>query len=143
MDFFWFVVIVVVLGLVYRSWRDLGTSTTTTPIGTALRQRGSGDFDVEVVGESHYQDALLRVAGSGEVRHACEARLVLEDDNPYDSQAVRVDMGGQTVGYLSRTDARRYRARVTDKGLSVSCSAVIVGGGAGRSLGVWLDLPLE
>lgn len=142
MDFFWFVVIVVVLGLVYRFWRDIGTSTTD-PYASAFRQRGSGNFDVEVVGESHYQDALLRVAGSGEVRHPCEARLVLEDGNPYDSQAVRVEIGGRTVGYLSRVDARRYRARVTDKGLDVSCSAVIVGGGKGRSLGVWLDLPLE
>lgn len=96
-----------------------------------------------MVGESHSQDALLQVAGSGEVRHPCEARLVLEDGNPYDSQAVRVDIGGRTVGYLSRADAKRYRVRVIDKGLTVSCNAVIIGGGVGRSLGAWLDLPLE
>jgi hypothetical protein len=40
--------------------------------------------------------------------HQCTAHLILEDDNPHDNQAVRVDISGYTVGYLSRKNARAY-----------------------------------
>lgn len=101
-----------------------------------------GRFDLEVVGESHYQPALRAEAGRGEVRHKCRALLVLEDGNPYDDQAVRVDVGARTVGYLSRRNARIYRRLINDLG-NLECDAVIVGGGKGRSLGIWLDVTID
>ena len=53
------------------------------------------------------------------------ARLVLEDDNPHDAQAVKVILDGHHVGYLSRADARRYRAMRTPP---AEVPALIVGG---------------
>jgi len=59
--------------------------------------RGSGAFALPIVGESHYQEALEAICGprsdEGEDRRV-EARLVLENDNPHDSMAVRVDIQG-------------------------------------------------
>jgi len=106
---------------------------------------GSGGFEIEVVGESHYLDALREIAGPGEVRKECEARLWMEHDNPHDSKAVAVFIDGRQVGYLNRRDARRYRAQVEPQGNIVGiCPAVIIGGGTGReNLGVWLDLPSD
>lgn len=102
----------------------------------AVKPTPPGDYHQEVVGEASYQKALQRVAGKGEVRHCCSAVLHPENDNEYDAQAVRVTIDGLTVGYLSKTDARRYRR--SRGGVAVQSPAMIVGGGRGRSLGVWL-----
>lgn len=101
--------------------------------------RPNGDCNLEVVGESHYQPALRAAAGKGEVRHHCRATLVLEASNRYDNKAVRVDVNGRTVGYLSHDEARSYRRAIKNCG-DLECDAVIVGGGKGRSLGIWLDV---
>lgn len=102
-----------------------------------------GDFAVAVVGESHYQIALRSICGPGEVRHACRALLALEDDNPYDSNAVSVNINGKKVGHLSRDYAVLYRkewAKSID--LDGTWDALIIGGGDDREfVGVWLDLP--
>ena len=74
---------------------------------------------------------------------------MLEDDNPYDDQAVAVRIDGARAGYLSRTDARLYRADLAAAGdaqLSVRCKAKIVGGfetrdGERAHFGLKLDLP--
>jgi hypothetical protein len=63
---------------------------------------------VNVAGESHYQDALRAIAGASDepqVRHATEAALVPEPDNPHDPNAVRVEIDGRYVGYLPRAEA--------------------------------------
>lgn len=118
------------------------------PQGVATRLQGSGAFLLPVVGESRYQDAIEAICGpraeEGEDRPV-EARLVLENDNPYDSMAVRVDIQGQTVGYLSREHARRYRKQYA--ATEAYCDARIRGGwdrGEGREgyYGVVLDLDL-
>lgn len=102
----------------------------------------TGRCALAAVGESHYQPALRAVAGPGEVRHYCRATLVLESDNRYDKHAVRVDVEGRTVAYLSHDDAPRYRKQIARYGnLQAECDAVIVGGGPSRSLGIWLDVP--
>jgi hypothetical protein len=111
---------------------------------------GAGDFDFQVVGESHYQKALARLAGDhGEKWARAEhvATLVLDDGNASDASAVRVEIAGETVGYLSKLDARSYRRRLGQKGLSgvhATCDAVVMGGAtkAGERLnyGVLLDM---
>jgi hypothetical protein len=72
-----------------------------------------GNEDLEVVGESHYQENLWRLVSprrrGDQVRCAVQASLVAEDDNPYDANAVAVWVQGLKVGHLSRDDARRYR----------------------------------
>ena len=111
----------------------------------------SGDFDFEIVGESNYQEAIRGLAGEHDQYGAatrCVATLVPEDDNPYDDKAVRVDIDGQTVGYLCKEDARSFRRRLGAKKLSgqvTTCDAVIKGGGTRKSgerlhYGVQLDM---
>lgn len=111
-----------------------------TKRGRAAETNDSGNCNLGAVGESNYQPALRAAAGKSEVRHGCTATLVLEDSNPYDDHAVRVDVNGRTVAYLARADARRYRKH--HQSINQQCNALIVGGGRGRSLGIWLDVKL-
>jgi hypothetical protein len=112
-----------------------------------------GSQDVEVVGESFYQDSLWKLAGgrppSGErVRHEVFAILVAEVGNPHDANAIAVWINGRKVGHLSRDIARLYRPgllALQDKHHKpVAVSGVIVGGGIRQDgpgrLGVFLKL---
>ena len=73
-----------------------------------------GRVDLDVVGESHYQEGLWRLVGGRRrpeerVRMDVYAMLMAETDNLYDVNAVSVWVQGLKVGYLSRGDAERYR----------------------------------
>ncbi|HEY6202929.1 MAG TPA: hypothetical protein VI056_07780 [Candidatus Limnocylindria bacterium] len=68
-----------------------------------------GSDDLEVVGESFYQENLRRITGPGKVRVAVTAVLVAETDNHYDPNAISVWISQLAVGHLGRDDARRYR----------------------------------
>ncbi len=109
------------------------------------------DFEFEVVGESNYQAALMRLAGNHGTDNAsalCLAELAPEDNNKYDKSAVQVLVQGQCVAYFSRDDARSFRRRLGNKGLTgqtTFCDAVIVGGGTKRNgdklmYGIKLDI---
>jgi hypothetical protein len=109
---------------------------------------GPETFDVEVVGESHYQSNLRKIAGPQSeegVRVECTAILVLEVGNPHDANAVRVDIGTLTVGYLKRTEAPAVRQALAGAGIAsggaVEVAALIVGGRNDQNYGVWLDIP--
>ncbi len=124
---------------------DEGSSTETLNI-----TNGPGTYGVEVVGESHYQEALESICGGRtEDGLEVEAFLVPESDNPDDSEAVRIEIQDQTVGYLDRETARSFRERMAEIGLTpaaAKCSAIIVGGwdrgdGDRGHFGVKLDLP--
>jgi hypothetical protein len=107
---------------------------------------GPGKFAVDVVGESQYQRVLEAAAEAGGI---VAATLVLEDSNPHDDQAVAIHIAGRRAGYLSRANARAYRADLAAAGtprLTVRCKAKIVGGfetrdGARAHFGLKLDLP--
>lgn len=110
-----------------------------------------GRFEFDVVGESAYQDALRRLAGQhGEAscREEVDAELVPEDGNKFDDLAVAVKVRGELVAYFSREDARSFRRRLAQKGLSgqkTKCRAMIVGGGVDKTgkayhYGVRLDI---
>ncbi|MDO1560392.1 hypothetical protein Q0812_13235 [Brevundimonas sp. 2R-24] len=77
----------------------------------------------------------------------CQALLILEDYNAYDSNAVRVEIRGRKVGYLSREDAARLRAAIPAdrRKAAVHCAAKINGGfdddGDLGHFGVRLGLP--
>jgi len=113
---------------------------------------GIGLFMVDVVGESNYQENLERIAGGKKTESAdmvVAASLVLEDDNRFDGNAVRVDICGLTVGYLDKSTAKGFRAFIENNqypGNSFGCRAQINGGwdrGNGDTglFGVCLDLP--
>jgi len=111
-----------------------------------IELNGPGKFAVDVVGVSQYQRVIEAAGEKGDV---VMAMLVLEDSNPYDDQAVAVHLGGQRAGYLSRANARAYRADLAAAGepaATVRCKAKIVGGfetrdGARAHFGLKLDLP--
>tara|TARA_R110002110_G_scaffold95455_1_gene246499 strand:- start:51868 stop:52275 length:408 start_codon:yes stop_codon:yes gene_type:complete len=116
--------------------------------------QGPGSFDQEVVGEFAYQKNLKRLCGG--YKEKCNrlrvvAVLEYEDDNPHDNKAIKVAIDGNTVGYLSRDDAREYRKRIKktgNEGITISCDAQIVCGKRisflnKTNFGVWLDLPIN
>lgn len=106
----------------------------------------------DVVGESHYQQALETVAGGRTDEGArcplVTALLVREPRNPHDRHAVRVDVGGQPVGYIPRDDApffAEFLKRVEAEQALATCRAWLTGGwdrgGGDRGhFGVRLDL---
>lgn len=119
---------------------------------TEIHVEGPGSFAVDVVGVSRRQDALAALVarhGRSGRTTTVDARLVLEDANPHDANAVRVELDGELVGYLSRENARRFRADLAAVGrpsVTVRCQARIVGGfetasGERAHFGVRLDLP--
>ena len=71
-----------------------------------------GEVQVDVVGESRYQDALAELAGphkkSGTLVPVV-ALLSREPEHPHDKNAVRVDVGEVTVGYIEKTNARQIQ----------------------------------
>ena len=68
-----------------------------------------GDRQVDVVGEDGYQDVLERLAGGRSttgVIKSIVARLSREPSHPHDKNAVRVDVDGETVGYIEKWNAK-------------------------------------
>ena len=161
--FLYFVVRPLVSGYLKGSQQDKPTPTPT-PTPTTVWENTShtlstteyhwpalGNYDFDVVGESHYQEAISRIADNHETESEnteCTAELVPEDSNQHDSKAIAVRISGNIVGYLSREDARSFRRRLAQKKLSgtkTTCNALIVGGGTkydGEKLyyGVKLDI---
>jgi hypothetical protein len=95
----------------------------------------TGNNIVQVVGESNYQAALEQACNganpAGPNRPGVIAHLVPEPDNPFDRNAVAVHVSGMTVGYLGRTDALAYQARLLElraAGRDIACTARIKGG---------------
>lgn len=113
--------------------------------------KGPGLYNFDIVGESHYQNALSIICNGKTIdghRKTVIAYLVCEDNNPYDNKAIRVDIDGMTVGYLNRQFAMEYRERLNEAGYSritMACNALIVGGWLrGKDeghFGVKIDLP--
>ncbi|MDL1909738.1 hypothetical protein FBQ81_03445 [Chloroflexi bacterium CFX6] len=103
-------------------------------------------YSQQVVGESHYQAALERIAEDYPRRFVDSVDLYLEDDNRYDSNAVAVAVEGETVGYLPKDDAIKYRQHIEELGYPNAigtCAGKLIGGGEGRSYGFMLDLDLD
>src|SRR5271165_3751090 len=76
-----------------------------------------GSETLEVVGESHYQEALWSIVGGRQedrVRQESVAVLMAEANNPFDDEAVSVWINGSLVGYLARADAEEYRPGLLD-----------------------------
>jgi hypothetical protein len=93
-----------------------------------------GSTRVDVVGESYHQDELLALAGRrpyGGVELRAVAELIPEPDHPVDPLAVSVRIGGRSIGYLGREDARTLHGLVVTTRRSrgrATCRAIIRGG---------------
>ena len=136
----------------FLSWL-FGNKSATQDV---INLPGPGTFSLPIAGESHYQEALESICGKrkeeGENK-IVQAMLILDDLNPHDKLAVRVEINGMTVGHLGREHARQYRSELKKAGhpnALGSCKAEIRGGwerrkGKGKDTerghyGVWLDL---
>ena len=111
------------------------------------------DGRLGVVGESFYQEALELVTGgrcfgvSFDDHLPVTAVLVPEPENPYDPNAVRIDVltGDKSlkVGYLARENVERYQPfllELQEEGRIGTCPARICGGGPDRSYGIYLHV---
>lgn len=143
--FAWYVTSPARIFLEPRKTLDLRTAIDLKPDLSPIKVEGTGTFATNVAGESFYQDTLEAIAGH-RTEHGwdlpAEATLICENTNLYDPKAVRVEIFGRLVGYLSRERARRHRQRFGQR--IVHCAARIVGGwkdGRGSGdFGVRLDL---
>jgi hypothetical protein len=97
-------------------------------------QRGRG-WTFEVVGESHYQDALAsyyrKHGGNGSNLKVPEITLRTDDRNAFDQNAIRVELAGKTVGFLPKDKAIEFRDALAGSPaleLGATCQAKITGG---------------
>ncbi len=96
-----------------------------------------GKADLDVVGESFYQEALWAVIGGvtrERVRRDIVAMLVPEPQNQYDPNAIAVYVSGLKVGHLGSVDAQRLIAGLNDQiaknpGKFIALNGVVAGGG--------------
>ncbi len=146
-----FLLILIVGGIAYYLLRGK-FQRTNSQAQTYGHLPGPGTFDFDIVGEANYQAALEKICGGrtkDSAEYLTEAVLYLEDSNPHDDQAVMVTIDGETVGYLSRQNARSYRKQLKQMGherIICKCDAMIVGGWHRSAsdqgkFGVKLDLP--
>lgn len=150
-----FVGLVLVAGITALNRKLAGSDRTQrTAPGVLGQLTPTGSYGLGVVGEASYQSNIDRVAGGRTtegVRLDCEAILVPEEASPHDSMTIRVDIQGSTVGYLSRANAREYRAEIKRLGFPsgvFTCKALIVGGwdrgpNDRGHFGVKLDVPVK
>jgi hypothetical protein len=102
--------------------------------------------DVEVVGESFRQGALKKAALSE--TETLNAIIFREPDNEFDRNAVKVGVvvGGafEHAGYLPREAAKAFNPVLREFEAAgfrmLACEARLVGGGKGKSFGVWLNI---
>jgi hypothetical protein len=115
---------------------------------------GTGSYNLQVVGESNYQENLNKICGGTTfkgVEHFTSAVLVHDDNNSYDPNAVKVTISGIVVGYLSKAEAVSYREYMRLEGHSghnSTCKAKITGGwnrgpNDVGSFGVTLDVSMD
>lgn len=145
--------VVIVAGLAWwgRRIEKRKATDVAPPRGAPSPSRGgsvrlSCDGRVSVVGESHYQPALKKAAGGRTVPEgkfdqaiSVQATLVPEPSNKYDRNAVKVEVGGRTVGYLPRELASEYQPALRGLGAVGWCEGRIMGG-KGRPYGIFLYL---
>ena len=95
------------------------TSVNPTPSNTS--------YTYNIVGEQSYQNNLKKIAGPKEEESKffeCYAKVSSEPFNQYDRNAVKVEINGLLVGYLSRGEAAKLAGKVVNK----TVPAVIDGG---------------
>ncbi|WP_179992014.1 MULTISPECIES: hypothetical protein [unclassified Acinetobacter] len=87
-------------------------------------------YAYNIVGEQAYQNNLKKIAGPKEEESKffeCYANVSSDPFNQYDKNAIKVEINGLTVGYISKVEAAKLAGRVINK----TVPAVIDGG--------WLD----
>jgi hypothetical protein len=102
----------------------------------ALLEAGflAGDRQVDVADSSDYQEVLTKLTGGRSQSGAMTAVIALlsrEPDHPHDKNAVRIDVGDETVGYVQKVDAKQIQPlmqKMEKAGQPAWVRAWIVGG---------------
>jgi hypothetical protein len=113
---------------------------------------GGLKFQLRITGEEYHQNALEAICGPHRpagVNRLEMAWLILGDKNNRNKSAVRVEIHGKTVGYLTPQAAISYRRKLLERNTPTAvgrCQAVIKGGwissdGRKGPYEVWLDAP--
>lgn len=102
-------------------------------------------FITPIVGESHYTDILKKCYNDPDAYKKgksvfIDVKLVMQDDNPYDNQAVAVVSPYGTIGHLSKTHAHLYRQDYDEPILTVRAK---IYSNTGQLFGVWVDLEYD
>jgi hypothetical protein len=118
------------LGFLFRGSKSTATKggeLKARQVLTSLRS-----YPVEAVGESYYQDNLVKICGPySRDGHLVElkANLVPEPNNEFDKNAIAVKISGMKVGYLDREQAKRVSAFMLENSVSfLKVDAEIKGG---------------
>jgi len=138
----WPTVVALILLLGFICWiRARQPETAVIP-----RLVGTGKYAVEVVAESDCScglDAVCRSRTDGGIDMLLRAHLILESDDSFERQSIRVTIRGHTVGYMPRANARDFRRAAMYVGLGrtliFECAALVRGSTDHYS--IWLDLP--
>lgn len=92
------------------------------------------EYAIELIGVEFYQAELQRISdnlvGEQSGGTVLTAILVPEDSNRHDDTAVRVEIEGLPVGYLSLADSKGYSRRMTklkQKLAPTACAAKVLG----------------
>lgn len=88
---------------------------------------GDGSFSQEVVGEQAYKEALDLFGEFIQRYHPGQDEIwvlvELEPTNKFDKNAVRVEAGQTTVGYIPRTEAVAFGRELRELGGKARCNA--------------------
>lgn len=120
------IVIAIVVGLII--WVVIKNKAATKTSGSRVLNNISYTYDI--VGEHAYQNNLKKIAGPKEEESKffeCYAKVSSDPFNQYDKNAIKVEINGLIVGYISKVEAAKLAGRVINK----TVPAVIDGG--------WLD----
>ena len=96
-----------------QTGKPAGGSYTPLPQGEPVHHwTDEGRYQLEVLGESSYSDAIRALAGehgeaAADAHH--KALLLADDNNPYEDKAVAVFLNNEMVGYLAPKDAVAFR----------------------------------
>ena len=118
------IVIAIIVGVVIWYVLRAKKEVSETNINPAL---SNTSYAYNIVGEQSYQNNLKKIAGPKEEESKffeCYAKVSSEPLNQYDKNAVKVEINGLLVGYLSRSEAAKLAGKVINK----TVPAVIDGG---------------
>ena len=118
------IVIAVIVGVVIWYVLKAKNAVNKTSANPAL---SNASYSYNIVGEQSYQNNLKKIAGPKEEESKffeCYAKVSSEPFNQYDKNAVKVEINGLLVGYLSRGEAAKLAGKVVNK----TVPAVIDGG---------------
>ena len=118
------IVIAIIIGAVIWFVLKSKKAANEINVNTSLN---NASYVYNIVGEQSYQNNLKKIAGPKEEESKffeCYAKVSSEPLNQYDKNAVKVEINGLLVGYLSGSEAAKLAGKVVNK----TVPAVIDGG---------------